>query len=393
MAGFSSIDDLINQVTVNSKFWRADWNKATFGTTAHTAGLWYLLSGTGGNPAASTHLGTGTGATNLVYQPCYDFDPTTSGIQHGGPVAADYTGFKTILNASAFSASATTMPCVFMLADMVGYHPITTVTLNTLQTLITTNTFTASLSGSDLLLTYTADFGRSGQASYTPVRVTNSGGALPANLAINTDYWLVRQSATTAKVATSLSNAIAGTFVAHGGNGTGTHTLTVRHPRYGDGAGVQTILVPSTVMGAGTPTVTLTYTNSAGTLSRTTPTSPILPTINATSPVTQVSYSGTGSGKYGPFLPLAQADAGVQVATGITFSATMTSGVQNLVYVKPLLTLPMTTIGVAAERDLVNQLPSMPRVYDGACLVWLMYAGAATPVTSGFFGHLDFGWS
>ncbi len=393
MAGFSSIDDLINQVTVNSKFWRTDWNKSTFGTTAHTAGLWYLLSQTGGTPGASTHLGTGTGATNLVYQPCYDFDPTTSGLQHGGHVAADYTGFKVILNASAFSASATTMPAVFMLADMVGYHPITTVTSNTLQTLVTFNTFTASLSGSDLLLTYTNDFGRSGQASYTCVRFTNSGGALPANLSTNTDYWLVRQSATTAKVATSVSNAIAGTFVAHGDNGTGTHTLTVRHARYGDGAGVQAILVPSSVMGAGTPTVTLTYTNSAGTGSRTTPTSPVLPTINATSPVTQVSYSGTGSGKYGPFLPLAQADAGVRVATGITFSATMTSGVQNLVYIRPLLTLPMTTIGVAAERDLVNQLPSMPRVYDGACLVWLMYAGAATPVSSSFYGHLDFGWS
>jgi hypothetical protein len=52
----------------------------------------------------------------------------------------------------------------------------------------------------------------------------------------------------------------------------------------------------------------------------------------------------------------------------------------------------MTTIGVAAERDLVNQLPSLPRVFDGACLTWLMYAGAATPVTSAFYGHLDLGW-
>jgi hypothetical protein len=148
----------------------------------------------------------------------------------------------------------------------------------------------------------------------------------------------------------------------------------------------------STVIGAGTPTVTLGYTNSAGTQSRATPSSPALPTVNATSPVTQVSYSGTGSGKYGPFMPLQQGDAGVRLANTITFSATMTSGVHNLIYVRPLLTLPMTTIGVAAERDLVNQLPSMPRVYDGACLTWLMYAGAATPTSSTFYGHLDFGW-
>lgn len=71
----------------------------------------------------------------------------------------------------------------------------------------------------------------------------------------------------------------------------------------------------------------------------------------------------------------------------------MTSGVMNLILVKPLLTLPMTTIGVAAERDLLNQVPSLPKVYDGANLQWMLYAGAATPVSSPFYGHLDFAWS
>lgn len=384
MAGFTSLDNLVSNVSNSGKFWRADWNKNTFGTTVHTAGTWYLLSGTGGNPAASTHLGSGT---NLLYQPCYDLDSTSAGIQHGGAVNAAYTDYKVILNASAYSAAATTMPAVFMLVDMLGYAPITTVTTTGAQTLITSNTFTAS-SSSGLLLTYTNDFD-----TYTCVRFTNSGGALPTGLSINTDYWLVRVSGTTARVATSLGNAIAGTVVSFTDAGTGTHTMTVRHARYGDGNGVQTILVPSTVMGAGTPTVTLTYTNSDGTGSRTTPSTPALPTINTTAPVTQIAYSGTGAGKYGPFMPLANADRGVRMGNSINFSATMTSGVQNLIYVRPLLTMPMTTIGVAAERDLVNQLPSMPRVFDGACLAWMMYAGAATPVNSAFYGHIDFGWS
>ena len=52
-----------------------------------------------------------------------------------------------------------------------------------------------------------------------------------------------------------------------------------------------------------------------------------------------------------------------------------------------------TTLGVTAERDLVNQFASMPKVYDGACLAWLMLAGAATPVASPISGHLEFGWS
>lgn len=301
MAGFTSLDDFINQATTNSKFFRADWNKLTFGTTAHTAGVWYLLNQGGGNPAAGTILGTGT---NLAFQATSDSTATAAGIQHGGNVGGG-TGFKQIINASAFSAAATTMPAVFMLVDMLGFYPITTVTTTGAQTL------------------------------------NNS----------------------------------------------------VSLPRYTDGAGVQAILVPSTVMGAGTPTCTLTYTNSGGTGSKTTPSTPALPLINATAPVSQVCYSGTGSGKYGPFMPLANGDAGIRSVQSINFSATMTSGVQNLILCKPLLTLPMTTIGVAAERDLLNQVPSLPRVYDGANLQWLMYAGAATPVSSPFYGHLDFAWS
>ena len=107
----------------------------------------------------------------------------------------------------------------------------------------------------------------------------------------------------------------------------------------------------------------------------------------------QVAYSGTGAGKYGPFMPLAAGDAGILVPASVNFSATMTSGVMNLVLCRPIgLPLPLTTLGVAGERDLVNQLFSMPRVFNGACLSLMMYAGAATPVNSSFFGHLGFGW-
>ena len=298
MGGFTSLDDFINQATTNGKFWRTDWNKLTFGTTAHTAGMWYLLSQTGGNPAASSILGTGT---NLAFQALTDATATAAGIRHGGDVG----GFKQIINASAFSASATTMPAIFMLVDLLGFYPITTVTTTGAQTL--------------------------------------------------------------------------------------KNTVTL--PRYTDGAGVQAIVVPSTVMGAATPTITLGYTNSVGTASRATPSTPALPLGNTAAAVSSVVYSGTGSGKYGPFMPQANGDAGIRSVQSISLSASYVSGVLNLLLVKPLLTMPMTTIGVAAERDLLNQVPSLPKVYDGACLAWMMYAGAATPVNSPFYGHLDFAWS
>jgi hypothetical protein len=76
----------------------------------------------------------------------------------------------------------------------------------------------------------------------------------------------------------------------------------------------------------------------------------------------------------------------------MSLSASYVSGAWACVFARPLLTLPMTTIGVASERDLINQLPSLPRVYDGACLSWLIYAGANTPVSSAFYGHLDFAY-
>ena len=41
MAGFSSYDDMINEISTNGKSYRTDWQKSTFATTAHTAGMWY----------------------------------------------------------------------------------------------------------------------------------------------------------------------------------------------------------------------------------------------------------------------------------------------------------------------------------------------------------------
>lgn len=386
MGGFTSMDDLVNQITTNGKFWRADWNKnhATAGTVV--AGSWQCLAGGAGNPPANTALG----GTTLIPIAMYDFLSTGGGIQHGGPVAAAYDGYKQLLNASAFSAAATTMPSVAMLVDLLSITPLANATISAVGTkTILGNEVTTFSSSSGLLATYTSDL-----PTYTPISYTNSGGALPTGLTANTVYWTVRVSATTSRLATTLQNAIAGTVIAFTDAGTGTQTAQVRTPRYSDGAGVQAFLVASTAGTAGAGTFQLTYTNATPTAGRTTPSTPALPTNTAVSPLLTIPYSGTGAGKYGPFFPLAAGDTGIRnVANIILASAGVTTGVYNLCLCKPLLTLPMTTVGVAAERDLVNQLPSLPRVYDGACLVWLIYAGAAIPNNSAFYGHIDLGYS
>jgi len=296
MGGFTSQDDMINQISVNGKFKRTDWQKSTFTTTAHTAGLWYSLFRGGGNPPADAILGTGT---NLAFQALTDATANATGIPHGGDVG----GFKHLLNAAAQTAAGTTAPCVLMLVDLLGFYPITSVTTTGDQ---------------------------------------------------------------------ALNNAVG-------------------LPRYTDGAGVQAFLTPSTVMGAATPSIRLTYTDSAGNAGNLTPAT--LPIGNSAAAVTQIVYSGTGAGKFGPFFPLAVGDAGIRSVQQFNLSASYVSGVLNLVLCKPLMTLPITTLGVTAERDLVNQFMSMPKIHDGACLAWLMLAGAATPVGTPLSGHLEFGWS
>jgi hypothetical protein len=297
--GFSSMDDLVSEMS-GGKFLRTDFNKLTAAVGTQAAGTWYSLFQGTGSPAANTLFGTGT---NAAFQAVSDSTAGNGGIGHGGNVSSDT---KHILNASCFSAAATTMPAIFMLVDLLGFYNLTDFTTTSPQT---------------------------------------------------------------------LNNSV---------------TL----PRYTDGKGVQAFYTPAVAHGAGTPTLSLGYTraDTGGTdTGRATPAT--LPTLNASAPIGQIAYSGTGAGKYGPFIPLQAGDQGIESVQNITFSSTRTAGTGTLALCKPLLTLPMTTIGVAAERDLLNQVPSLPRVYDGACLGWLMYAGAATPTSSPFFGHLDFAWS
>lgn len=155
------------------------------------------------------------------------------------------------------------------------------------------------------------------------------------------------------------------------------------YPRYASGQGVKAFITPVVVMGAGTPTLSLNYTNPSSVSGRNTPSAPSLPVANATAPVGQILYSGTGVGKYGPFMPLQGGDNGILSIQSITQSATMTSGVYAIVLCKEIgLPVPLTTIGVPGERDFFNQLPSMPIIPNGACLSWLMLAGANTPVNT-----------
>lgn len=166
---------------------------------------------------------------------------------------------------------------------------------------------------------------------------------------------------------------------------TGTPTL-----RYTNGEGCRMFLVARTTTGATAHNIALSYSNSTPTAGRTLP---VTVAATASAIVPHIIHSGTAASNYGPFLPLASGDTGVSNVASVTLSAASgTASTSALCLVRPLATLPLTTVSVAAERDLLNQFPSLPNVKDGACLVWLMFAGGAVGASSNFFGATEFAW-
>jgi hypothetical protein len=257
-------------------------------------------------------LGTGIGANNggtynvsisqTVTAQTITGTATASFLQHGGNVSPLV---KHMLTQQIFSAAPTTAPAILQLVDVLGFIPVSTVTVTTAQTIL------------------------------------------------------------------------------------GVQTL----PRAANGQGVFAYITPVVNMGAGSPTLQLNYTKPGGTAGRLTPAAPSLPVANSAAAVGQILYSGTGVGKTGPFIPLQAGDNGILSIQSIQQSATMTSGVYAIVLCKMIgLPMPISTQGVASERDLLNMLPSMPILPDGCAPNWLMYAGNNTPVNSSFMGAVQSIW-
>lgn len=362
------------------------WTKLFNPTAAAVAGECHAMFRGAGDPPADAIFDVGT---NLQFQSVYDVTSNAGCMQHNGNVGANGDDYKVITAADAMTAGTNGVPGWLYLVDVLAFIRKTSVTTTTAQTVLQSETFTAS-SSSGLLLTYATDW-----SPYQKVRFTTTG-TLPTGLSLATDYWLVRQSATTSKVATTFANALAGTFVAYTDAGSGTHTLTCRLPRYSDGAGVNAIIFnpASTALGAGTPNLTLGYTNSAGTAGRSTPSTPSPPVGKTAASNSHILYSGaTGTGKFNSYVPKASGDAGIRSIETIQNSTSYVSGTYTVAMVKELCRINLQALSQTGARDLMVQFPSYPRVYDGAALYWLYWSGAATPANTSFTGTIQLGWS
>jgi hypothetical protein len=165
---------------------------------------------------------------------------------------------------------------------------------------------------------------------------------------------------------------------------TGTPTL-----RYTNGAGLRSFLVARATTGATPHNIAYNYNNQAAAAKS----NPVTVAATVSAIVPHLVHTGTAANNYGPFLPMASGDTGIQKFNTLTLSAgSGSASTAALVLVKPLAKIPLTTLGVLAERDLMNQLPSLPQIKDGACLTWLLYAGAAVAANTQFVMGADFGW-
>lgn len=115
-----------------------------------------------------------------------------------------------------------------------------------------------------------------------------------------------------------------------------------------NGVGVILGVEISGATGAGTPTITVSYTNSAATAGKT-----------GTNSVATVASSAAGT-----FYPigLAAGDVGVRSVQTLTLSATWTSGTMHLVAYRVLATLELPAAGIPNAVDALTS--GMPRLYD-----------------------------
>lgn len=389
MAGFASSDAIVAALSAGQTF-KSNWGKNFNPTAAAVANEWHTLFRGAGNPPADAIFDTGS---NNVFNALKDSTASASSMQHGGNVQATYQ--KYLLSASVVSAAATVVPCTVALVDVVGWirrTPASSLTADAItNTLAQSDTFTAATSD---ICTYTSTANiPSNILTGTRVRLTTTT-TLPAGLALATDYYVIRLSDTTFSLASSYANSIAGTAVDITDTGTGTHTISWLLPRYTNGAGVQAIAFnPSaSALAAATPNMALGYTNSEQVTSRATPT--VLPIGKTAATNSHILYTGaTGTGKYNYAMPLQSGDAGIAQIDTLQNTISYGAGNYSVAMVKEIARFPLSTLGLAAERNFLFEMPSLPRIYDGAALYWLVGSGVATPASSAFSGDLTFVWA
>lgn len=415
MAGFSSVDDLASEITAG-KTWRQDFSKiyaATdyYGAGTVVAGRWYDMTGYGQQPFAhgnyiyngamqgglagwtpgsanvawdaATFSASKTGAsaetltqnTDCVSGTTYEVIYTLSAYAGSGNVGGSLGG-TALTNRTAngtytenISCGATAnAPLVFNFASTVSAGKIRNVQV---RRLLAFTPYTDVAKGRE------AGIWHGGDVSGDTKHLTTVGAWTTAAIGAGSLIYIVDLLGAYSKIATNSATAQ-----------TLNNTLTI--PRYTDGKGVRAFVTNFVTNGANAQNFSMTYTTVGSASGR----SLGAVVANTASCITgHMSTTGVAAGNFGPFLPLGGGDAGIISVQSAQFSAASAgAGFVDLVLCKPLCCIPVTTAFIAAERDLLSQLPSLPRVYDGAVLGIIAQSGQVWTSGTQFQGYIEAAW-
>jgi hypothetical protein len=215
------------------------------------------------------------------------------------------------------------------------------------------------------------------------------GGNVAADIkhALNLNAW---GTAATAVPATLMLVDMEGYYPGINMNVATLQTLTgTPAPRSTNGAGLRAMLVVTATTGATAHNLSMSYTDQGGTAGNTLP---VTVACTASAIVPHITHSGVAANNYGPFLPLASGDSGIRSVQTVQLSAASLAGTAALVLCKPITQITISVSGLMTEKDLLNQIPSLPRIPDGACLTWILGAGAAVAASTTFNFGTEYVW-
>ena len=410
--GFSSLDALTNEITVNNHFLRADFSKSFNGGTV-IAGRWYDLDSFDGTNSMATVIGTYVkngnflaGYTGWTATSGFTYTPATHLMTKGSVATVD-----TLSQTTACSAGVT-YNVTFTLGAYAGSGGVSAVlggnsgTARSANNTYTENIVCGAGANAPIAITFpttvtaaTVDLVYIRRAlAFEPCSdvlseqaLWHGGNVSPATKHI-INVGVVGSTATSVPSVLMLVDVL-GVYTLIQTNSNTAQILFNNKtlPRYTDGAGVRAFFDIDVTNGANAQNFVMTYTNSAGVSGRSLG---AVVSNTASAIASHISHSGVAAGNTGgPFLPLMGGDVGIRSVQSVQFSAASASaGFINLVLCKPLVSIPLTTAFVTTERDLLTQLPSLPQVQDGACIQFLHYAGAVTAAATQWQGYIDFAW-
>lgn len=412
---FTSIDDIVAEIGAG-KFWRQDFVKNYAATNVYAAGTaaagrWYDMTGydqgqyVHGNYVYNAHFMAGlAGWTTSSANVSWDAVNTA---------AAKTGGAAESISQNTDCVNGTTYQVIYTIAGYTGSGNVTislggtTGTNRTANGTYTENIACGATANAPVVINFptTLSAGRVDNIiirrllAFTPytdsangreINVWHGGDVSPDTKSLM-NIGSVANAATAAGAIVYLVDML-GTYPQIATNSASSQTLnnTLTLPRYTDGKGVRAFYTLSAANGANAQNFSMNYTAPGPASGR----SLGAVVANTASAVTgHMSHTGTAAANFGPFLPLGGGDTGIVSVQSAQFSAASASaGFVDLVLCRPRAYIPVTTAFVAAERDLLTQLPSLPQIVDGAVIGVIIQFGAVVVSGNQWTSYIETAW-